>query len=130
MAGAGTRKFPASQAMVRRARKAPRGAERMRGDGRASASRAARQGVVADVVRRQAVREALGRSCGAPYLVRTADIDAATCHSSPGRPGLRASEKLRLVRTNLLANTWSGEPGHPGEKRGPVGKSQFCHDIE
>src|SRR6266850_7440629 len=45
-------------------------------------------------------------------------------------PGPRPIEKLRLVRSDLLANAGSGELGHPGEKRGPVGKSQFCHDIE
>jgi hypothetical protein len=45
-------------------------------------------------------------------------------------PRPRPSEKLRLVRSNLLADAWSREPGHPREKRGPVGKSQFCHDVE
>jgi hypothetical protein len=44
--------------------------------------------------------------------------------------GSRPIEKPRLVRSDLLANARSGELGHPGEKRGPVGKSQFCHDIE
>ena len=45
-------------------------------------------------------------------------------------PGPRSIEKLRLVRSDLLASAWSRELGHPGEKGGPVGESQFCHDIE
>ena len=45
-------------------------------------------------------------------------------------PGPRPIEKPRLVRSDLLANAGSGELGHPGEKRSPVGKSLFCHDIE
>ena len=45
-------------------------------------------------------------------------------------PGPRPIEKLRLVRSDLLASAWSGELGHPGEKGSPIGKSQFCHDIE
>jgi len=45
-------------------------------------------------------------------------------------PGPRPIEKLRFVRSDLFASAWSGELGHPGEKSGPVGKFQFCHDVE
>lgn len=38
-------------------------------------------------------------------------------------PGPRPIEELRLVPSDPLANAWSGELGHPGEKRSPVGKS-------
>ena len=93
-----------------------------------------------------------GRRCSAPSSTRSArrkrrrrmsgaDREHKRGHlprNSTGRhvfvddvgPGPRPSEKLRLVRSNLLADAWSREPGHPGEKRGPVGKSQFCHDVE
>src|SRR3954463_8236103 len=45
-------------------------------------------------------------------------------------PSPRPIEKLRLVRRDQLASAGSGELGPPGEKGGPVGKSQFCYDIE
>src|SRR6476659_6118827 len=45
-------------------------------------------------------------------------------------PGPRSIEKLRLVRSDLLASAWSGELSHPGKKGSPVAKSQLCHDIE
>jgi hypothetical protein len=46
------------------------------------------------------------------------------------RPWSATIKKLRLVRSDLFANAWAGELGHPGEKRGAVKKSLFCHGIE
>ena len=45
-------------------------------------------------------------------------------------PGPRSIEKLRFVRSDLLAGAWPGELGHPGQIGGPIGKCQFRHDIE
>src|SRR6185369_15149943 len=72
MAGAGPRGLPPSQALVRRVGKTPRGAERMRGNVRTSASWTTGQAVVANAVRSQAVREALKRIVGGAHRGRSA----------------------------------------------------------
>jgi hypothetical protein len=42
--------------------------------------------------------------------------------NGPGPVAGHALEELRLVRCDLLSGAWCGEPGHPSEKSGAVGK--------